>query len=345
MEKLGCRVDGVDLHWPRVVRGVLRKVFSATGNGPEYDRTFIHAKLNGLRLRQKHQGSGIYLHMGTRSMPAGSLQNAAKHSIYLDSTFHLMQPQSLANFSPRVRKQYEDFEKWAIKKAAYLFTTADYVKRDLATYYEVPEDRISVVGTGRGKIQASGDSKDYSTRTTLFVAKERFMEKGGQLLLDGFKLAVAADPRLKLIVVGQEQYRAAVEAVPNATFKTALPWEELELLFNQASLFAMPAQYEPWGLVYLEALACGTPVLGLNRNALPEFTLNGASGFLLDQATAEAVAAGLKDAFSNIDRLARMGQLGQKHVLEHYDWDLTGRKIYATLFGERPLNKRPLLAA
>ncbi len=182
-----------------------------------------------------------------------------------------------------------------------------------------------------GKIRCVGGEKSYSSRTTLFVAKDRFEEKGGLLLLEGFRLAQASDSRLKLIVVAPEQYREVAQSVPGVTFKTALPWDELEMLFNEASLFAMPAIYEPWGLVYVEALACRTPVLGMNRNSLPELTQNGAYGFLLDEATPSCVAEKLLDAYSSIDRLAAMGSRGQKYVRSRYGWDLTAERITGVL--------------
>jgi glycosyltransferase involved in cell wall biosynthesis len=122
-----------------------------------------------------------------------------------------------------------------------------------------------------------------------------------------------------------------VESVPGVTFKTALPWKELETLFNEVSLFAMPALYEPWGLVYIEALACRTPVLGMNRNALPELTQNGECGFLLNEATPSCVAAKLLEAYSDIPRLATMGYRGQQYVRDRYSWDMTAARIVDAL--------------
>jgi glycosyltransferase involved in cell wall biosynthesis len=243
-----------------------------------------------------------------------------------------MSEQAIVTYGETVKRRYECFESRALCAAERILTVSQYVKRDVIEHYRVPAERVTVVGTGRGKIRPMAGAKD-SDGVTLFVAKDRFHEKGGPLLLEGFRLAVRSDKRLKLIVVAEEQYRRAVESVPGATFKTALPWAELEVLFNRASLFAMPAKYEPWGLVYIEALACGTPVLGLNRNALPELTLNGEAGFLLNEDTPEAIAVGLLDAFSNTDRLAEMGRVGARHVLDHYNWEATASRIYGTLFG------------
>ena len=78
-----------------------------------------------------------------------------------------------------------------------------------------------------------------------------------------------------------------------------------------------------------EALASRTPVLGLNRNGLPEITCYGRYGFLVDRPDPQAVAASLVEAMSDMDRLAWMGTEGQRHVLRHYSWDTVAERILA----------------
>ena len=335
LEGLGCPVTTVNLQPPRIARGALKAISLLAGNGTEYTRTRISSLLSDLSLPWRLGPEvSVCLHIGTATIPANG--GRLRHAIYLDSTFHLMSEQAFVTYSETVKKRFDQFENRALQAAERVFAVSQHVKRDIIEHYAVPAERVTVVGTGRGKIRPMDAAKDFSDRVTLFVAKNRFDEKGGPLLLDGFRLAVKSDKRLKLIVVAQEQHRSAVEAVPGATFKTALPWRELEALFNHASLFAMPARYEPWGLVYIEALSCGTPILGLNRNALPELTSNGEFGVLLNEDTPDAIAMGLLDAFSNTDRLAEMGRAGRRHILNHYSWETTASRIYGTLFGGRP---------
>jgi glycosyltransferase involved in cell wall biosynthesis len=229
-------------------------------------------------------------------------------------------------------RRYDAFERAALTAADHIFTISECARADVIEHYAISADRVTAVGTGMGNIRAAEGRKDYSGRTTLFVAKQRFEEKGGLLILEGFRLAQKADSRLKLVVVATEPFRHMTEQVPNAVFRSAVPWEELEAYFNQAALFAMPALYEPWGLVYIEALACRTPVLGLNRNALPELTQNGKYGFLLNDTNPSSVATALLDAFSDIGRLAEMGNGGQKYVGERYSWDIVASKICRELF-------------
>jgi len=97
----------------------------------------------------------------------------------------------------------------------------------------------------------------------------------------------------------------------------------------------MPAKHEPWGLVYLEALASRCALIGMNWNALPEFTQNGRFGILIDRATPEAVAGALLDAFQDTDKLARMGDDGQRFCLSTYSWQKTATIIADRLRDDR----------
>jgi glycosyltransferase involved in cell wall biosynthesis len=89
----------------------------------------------------------------------------------------------------------------------------------------------------------------------------------------------------------------------------------------------MPALHEPWGLVYLEALACRCAVLGLDRNALGEITGAGKYGFLVRHATPAAIADALVLAFSDTDKLRSMAAAGQEHCLSTYSWARTAALI------------------
>jgi glycosyltransferase involved in cell wall biosynthesis len=93
---------------------------------------------------------------------------------------------------------------------------------------------------------------------------------------------------------------------------------------------------DPWGQVYLEALASRTPVLGLNRNGLPEITEQGRHGFLVDEASPEAIAEEILRAMSDPDRLARMGLSGQAHVLQNYSWDRVVSEMAAVMSQSQP---------
>lgn len=236
-------------------------------------------------------------------------------------------------------KLAEKLEQESYAQIKHFFPISKYVKDNLINHYHIDPKQITVVGTGRGNIEPFTGEKDYKNGHILFVGKGRFIDKGGLLILEGFKLAQKNNPSLKLIIVAQDEYKSLVSSVPNATVTGYISWQELQNLFNTAALFAMPALNEPWGLVYLEALACKAPILGLNRNSLPEITNNGQYGFLVEEPTPAKIADAVLQAYSNLDTLSSMGKAGQKYCLETFSWEQVAIKIANIMLEKIPVEQ------
>jgi glycosyltransferase involved in cell wall biosynthesis len=113
----------------------------------------------------------------------------------------------------------------------------------------------------------------------------------------------------------------------NTKFLGFIPLNDLQELFNTHSLFLMPALNEPWGLVYLEAMACKMPIMGLNRNSFPEISGCGEYGFILEEETSDEIANSIVDAFKNLEKLEEMGKKGQIYCLENFSWTKTVDRI------------------
>jgi len=277
---------------------------------------------------QAHHSQNV-LHTGTFDLPLPSVPPGTRHFLFCDSTWDLWRRvvPSIHFYSPKLLADAERLEEESYRQMSHVFTISEYVRRNLIEHFQIRADRITVVGTGRGAIQPYTGPKDYGNRTILFVAKGRFEDKGCVLLLEALKLARQREPRLHLIVVGDERSRKYAEGIPNVEVHGFVALETLQSFFNRAALFAMPALNEPWGLVFLEALSCKTPILGLNRNAMPEITQHGRFGFCIDDATPAGVAAGLVEAFQKPDRLACMGAEGQDYCLRTFTWENTVKRI------------------
>ncbi len=96
--------------------------------------------------------------------------------------------------------------------------------------------------------------------------------------------------------------------------------EKLVELYNRASVLAHPAILEPFGLAPLEAMACGTPVVGIREAGLRESVQDGKTGILTERderSFARALARLLKDEASR--RL--IGETARRYVQEKWSWD------------------------
>jgi alpha-1,6-mannosyltransferase len=130
-----------------------------------------------------------------------------------------------------------------------------------------------------------------------------------------------------------------------------LPWiadgAELAAWLASCDVFVHAGRQESFGLIALEALACGTPVACLEGGALPEIVVPSVGAVALRPG-----AAGLADAVAELfDRpLAATGEAARRHVLEHYRWDTVFDTLlmhYGRLLGRRrapPMEPLPATA-
>ncbi|WP_345952074.1 glycosyltransferase family 4 protein [Mucilaginibacter sp. PAMB04274] len=288
-----------------------------------YGRSFVKKTAES---KSKHT-----LHVGTCCLPA-ALPKDQHHYFYCDFTWNLWSSQAtnMGKYSNKLINDAEKVEYETYKNLDHIFSISEFVKANLINHYHVPSEKITVVGTGTGVIKPFFGTKDYSNGKILFAAKGRFKDKGGDIVLKAFEKALTINPNLQLSIVGQNDYTGLIDH-PNIKTYGFIPIEELQDLFNTHSLFLMPALNEPWGLVYLEALACKMPIIGLNRNSFPELSGHGGYGFGINEADPDILAECLAKALSDIPMLQNMAEKGQQNCLSNFTWDNTVEKIISKI--------------
>jgi glycosyltransferase involved in cell wall biosynthesis len=217
----------------------------------------------------------------------------------------------------------------SLQRVGHVFVTSDWARRGLIAE-GADAGRITVVGTGVGNLIQPFTTKDnYDTKRTLCIAKVRFHNKGLDLLLQAFELAHAKCPELRLDLVVPPGVVAAQSGVTQHHHLSAA---ELINLYRSVSLFAMPARYEPWGLVYLEAQLSGLPVLGSMECAFPELCDYGRTGFIVPALTAEVIAESLLEAHSDPHGLERKGRAALDFA-RRFSWENTVNEILSVVDG------------
>ncbi len=275
------------------------------------------------------------LHMSSVTVPPADATPGVRHFLLCDSMNDYWARYGVESKaqSPRQRAAAEVAEREAVASLSLGFPISEHAAQSLRQHYGMDSAKITVVGTGRGGIRPLSGAKSRRSKQVLMVAKQRFEDKGGPLLIEAIRLARASDPEISLTLVSPTEFEHFARGIEGVQVTGTLPWDELQRLFDEAPLYAMPAPCEPWGLVYAEALATRTPILGLNRAALPELTGGGRYGFLVEDETPDAVARALVGALGDPERLARMGEEGQAFCLEHFSWERTAELINDAIWG------------
>jgi starch synthase len=114
-----------------------------------------------------------------------------------------------------------------------------------------------------------------------------------------------------------------------------LPRPEVIQLLTHAAVFVCPSVYEPLGIVNLEAMACGTPVVASQVGGIPEVVDDGKTGLLvpLDDDFEAGLARALDSLIGDPGTAARMGEAGRERAVGEFGWDAVARRT-ARLYGE-----------
>lgn len=179
--------------------------------------------------------------------------------------------------------------------------------------------------------------------------------KGPQILLDALGLLASPTPgddepplrpRLMLAGVGDPAFAAALHAqadrlgiAEQITWLGSLPVAELAETMRGADLWAVPSSSETFGLVALEAQACGTPTAATDVGGLRSAVADGRTGWLVAPRTAQAWARTLRAALADRPELARRGRSAAERALG-FSWDQTARSHLKQVYGPLTVDRR-----
>ena len=230
-------------------------------------------------------------------------------------------------------------EREAAASAAAVVAVSDGMKTDILTAYpEIPAERVRVIRNGIDTDEYRPDPQtgvltrygvDPGRPYVIFVGRIT-RQKGVPVLLRAASglipdaqlvlLAGAADTAEQLaevteLVNGLRADRSGVIWIPEM-----LPKPEVIQLLTHATVFACPSIYEPLGIVNLEAMACGTAVVGSRTGGIPEVVADGETGLLVPVGEPEPLAEALNVLLRDPDRAEAMGQAGRKRAVSEFGW-------------------------
>jgi starch synthase len=230
-------------------------------------------------------------------------------------------------------------EREAAASAAAVVAVSDGMKADILTAYpEIPAERVRVIRNGIDTSEYRPDPQtgvltrygvDPGRPYVIFVGRIT-RQKGVPVLLRAASglipdaqlvlLAGAADTAEQLaevteLVSGLRADRSGVIWIPEMLSKP-----EVIQLLTHATVFACPSIYEPLGIVNLEAMACGTAVVGSRTGGIPEVVADGETGLLVPVGEPEPLAEALNVLLRDPDRAEAMGQAGRKRAVSEFGW-------------------------
>jgi phosphatidylinositol alpha-1,6-mannosyltransferase len=192
------------------------------------------------------------------------------------------------------------------------------------------------------------------TDRPVVVCVSRLMARKGQdALIQAWPAVQQRVPDAALLLVGGGPYRQQLERLVrdgglerDVVLTGSVPWADLPAHYGAGDVFAMPCRtrnrgldVEGLGIVYLEASACGLPVVAGRSGGAPDAVQDGTTGHVVDGGLGDEAQARLADTLVELltdpERRRRMGQAGRAWVQEQWAWERQAARL-GRLLEHRP---------
>jgi len=263
----------------------------------------------------------------------------------------------------RVRRQHQgDADQFPAERVAIedaIAAEADAIvaecpqdRSDLIGLYRADARKIAVVPCGFDAGEFWPIARRFARRTLGLDADERVVVNIGRMVpRKGVDNAIRGVSRLsrgfgvrtRLLVVGGNsdlpdpaltpeigRLRALAEEeriADRVTFTGRRSRELLKLYYSAADVFVTTPWYEPFGITPLEAMACGTPVIGSAVGGIKHSVLDGVTGYLVPANNPDALAARLADVYASPGRARELGRNAVRRVNASFTWERVSASI------------------
>jgi glycosyltransferase involved in cell wall biosynthesis len=240
---------------------------------------------------------------------------------------------------------------WINSQTARFIAISQTVRQGMLDRHEAPDARIAVVPNGIDAPDEEGltppdsvrDELGFEQEAPLIVCTARLEKEKDVASLIAAMERIASDfPSARCLVAGEggerERLEAQIRELGLAERVKLLGFrKDAHALIHAADIFVLPSLAEPFGLVILEAMALGRPVVATRAGGPLEIVTDGETGLLAQPADAPSLASALARLLQCPEEAARMGAAGRARFLERYQSSHKAentRRVYLTALGQ-----------
>ncbi|MBT5420117.1 MAG: glycosyltransferase family 4 protein [Candidatus Cloacimonetes bacterium] len=239
-------------------------------------------------------------------------------------------------------KRYHKYALEGANNATKIITISRQVHNDTLELYKLPEDKMKLNPNGfdddmfrpktitKNEITEKFKIDKFPNKLVSFVGK--FTDfKGIDVLIKAARKVTDEVPEVVFVLAGNgqlmpEMKQLAVELkLGNIYFLGHQTQVDVASLYSAADVSVVPSRIEPFGLVAIEALGCGTPVVATNAGGLPDF-VNNDVGQLIEMENVDALAKALIEELKNNTKLTK-GKYAREYAVENYSWKKTLQNV------------------
>jgi glycosyltransferase involved in cell wall biosynthesis len=303
----------------------------------------------------RHEGGFDLIH--NHDWLSGFAAVALKHDFHLPllSTIHATEMgRNRGQLYGEMQRSIHMAEWWLTFESWRVIACSHYMAWEVETYFGVPPEKVDVIpnGVDPRRFDALKGLDLASFRTGFAAPNEPIVyyvgrmvpEKGLSVLIDAAPLVLREWPGVKFVLAGGGGYanelRAKADALgvgANIIFPGRIPDEVRDGLFKVADVAVFPSLYEPFGIVALEAMAAGTPVVVSDVGGLSEVVDLHETGIKVHPDSPESLAWGILHTLKNPQWSQARAENANKVVRTLYNWDrIAGmtEQVYGRVVGE-----------
>jgi len=243
------------------------------------------------------------------------------------ATFHTSNPRSRAMIAAYPILQP------ALEKISARIAVSEYARRTLVEH--LGGDAVVIPNGVDVDFFGSAEPKaEWQGKTIGFIGRIDEPRKGLPVLMKALPTILAAVPDARLLVAGRGDEEEAVAALPaelrsRVEFLGMVSDEDKARLLRSVDVYVAPnTGGESFGIILVEAMSAGAPVLASDLDAFAQVLDQGEAGELFTNEDAEALAAAAVRLLGDPDRLAELRERGTRHV-RRFDWSTVGADILA----------------
>jgi glycosyltransferase involved in cell wall biosynthesis len=203
---------------------------------------------------------------------------------------------------------------------------SDAVADHVVRHAGIPREKVTRIYYGLDTAPYDAADIAGAARTpTIGMIARLAPQKGHTVLVDALPAVIERFPDLRVELVGHEhlttiaELRAYAEGRGVAEHVTFTGFrDDLPELFARWDVMVLPSLWEGFGLVLLEAMAAGRPVVASRVGPIPEIVLHGETGLLVEPGRADELAAALIEVLANPELGQRLGTAGRRRVVERF---------------------------
>ncbi|MEO6398343.1 MAG: glycosyltransferase [Tepidiformaceae bacterium] len=299
-------------------------------------RRFVHEEGRGYDV--------IHSHYWQSGWAGGHLARelAVPHVVMFHTLGEVKNRARFGEAEPRKRIRHE---RQIARRASAIVTASDHERELLQRYYGADPRRMHTIPCGVDlELFQPGDRAAARRRLGLPAESPVLLWVGRLEKLKGVDILISALAQLDerdftLLIVGgderatelKEELRAQAEAagvVANVRFEGAVAHDDLPTYYSAADVCVVPSYYESFGLVAVESMACGTPVVASRVGGLVSTVTDGVSGYLIPWRCPEPFAEKLEVLLNNRELRANFSRAAQRSM-ERFAWSSVGADMAA----------------